>query len=285
LYKQLSWLADRLNRGFYDAKYQELDVLTFSDGAQLLTAESVNAGTLAVQYVLSLNNSMDTWLYDVSSDGFKQVYLNLFGSETIDGFDLSPIPAQPTITLPFRQRDVWRLTGGFHGGWGSGSAWSALDFAPPDDRQDGDPLCYVSEYPVVAVADGVIARSSDGAVVLDLDGDGDERTGWTIFYLHLDIDPAITTGTLVQAGASLGKPSCHGGFSTATHLHIARRYNGEWVPLDCEQCDNVPPFIMGEWQAVGYTGQEYQGYMVNLFTNQQVIAEQARNTTINEISW
>jgi hypothetical protein len=28
---------------------------------------------------------------------------------------------------------MWSFTGGPHGGWDSGSAWSALDFAPPGE--------------------------------------------------------------------------------------------------------------------------------------------------------
>lgn len=31
------------------------------------------------------------------------------------------------------------------------------------------------------MADGVIARTGPAIAVLDLDGDGDERTGWVIF--------------------------------------------------------------------------------------------------------
>ena len=61
-----------------------------------------------------------------------------------------------------------------------GSAWASLDFAPPDERTDTTPFCFTSQFAVRAVAPGVIARSGDGAVILDLDGDGDESTGWTI---------------------------------------------------------------------------------------------------------
>lgn len=286
LYKQLSWLANELNRGFYSAKYRSFDVLSFDDGTQFLYNQSANAGTLALQYVLSLNNTISSWSYDVSSDGFQAIYSNLFGFDANNISNVATvIPDQPELMLPFRQGDIWRFTGGFHGGWGSGSAWSALDFAPPDDRENGDPFCYISEYPVTAVADGTIANISDGALVLDLDKDSDDRTGWTILYLHMTIDSSITEGQVVSVGDTLGYASCHGGFSSATHLHIARRYNGEWVPADCNGCTNVTPFIMGQWQAVGLVGQEYQGFMVNSTTNQRVVAEQGRNTKINEISW
>ena len=47
-----------------------------------------------------------------------------------------------------------------------------------------------------------------------------------------------------------------GGFSTGTHLHIARRYNGEWIAADGEL-----PLNLEGWVAVGY-GVEYDGYLV-----------------------
>ena len=123
-------------------------------------------------------------------------------------------------------------------------------------------------------------------MVLDIDGDGYESSGWTILYLHISIDPSITVGQTVQVGQTLGYASCHGGFSSATHLHIARRYNGEWIPADCINCSaEIPSFVMSNWEAVGLQNQEYQGYMVNTSNNQQAIAEQGRKTTINEISW
>lgn len=286
LYKQLSWLANEINRGYYRTKYRNFSILTFRDGMQLLYNQSVNPATIALQYVLSLNNTIEQWRTDVSDNGFQQLYLDLFGNEVELASDpLRTISSQPLMTLPFKNGDVWRFTGGFHGGWGGGSAWAALDFAPPDDRQDGDPFCYISEYPVTAVANGVIARNIDGGLVLDLDGDGDERTGWTVLYLHLTVDTSITLGQSVSAGDVLGNASCFGGFSTATHLHIARRYNGEWIPADCIDCQSNIPFVMSNWQAVGLAGQEYQGFMINLADDQRVVAEQGRNVVINEISW
>ena len=40
---------------------------------------------------------------------------------------------QPELQLPFEVGDVWSYTSGPHGGWDSGSAWAALDFAPPGE--------------------------------------------------------------------------------------------------------------------------------------------------------
>jgi LasA protease len=289
LYKQLSWLANELNRGYYDWKYRRRSILEFQDGYRLLYEPTLNAGTISLQYVLSLNNTVDQWLFDVSQDGFIAIYRQYFEGDFGDNIEVIQYPLnQPILTLPFPPGDVWRFTGGFHGGWGGGSAWAALDFAPPDKREDGDPFCYISQYPVTAVASGVIARTSGGALVLDIDGDGNESSGWTILYLHLTVEPSIVSGQSVQIGDELGSASCQGGFSTATHLHIARRYNGEWIPADCIPCSSfnqVSPFLMSNWKAVGLENQQYQGYMVNISNSQQVVAEQGRKTKINEISW
>jgi murein DD-endopeptidase MepM/ murein hydrolase activator NlpD len=79
------------------------------------------------------------------------------------------------------------------------------------------------------MADGVIVRTGLGIAMLDLDGDGDERTGWNIFYLHLETATIRPVGTQLKAGERIGRPSCEGGHATGTHVHIARKYNGEWM--------------------------------------------------------
>ena len=84
------------------------------------------------------------------------------------------------MQLPFEDGVEWSFSGGPHGGWGNGAAWAALDFAPP-----GDLDCVPNDEWVVAMADGLIVRAEDGSVVQDLDGDGNEHTGWTILYLHI----------------------------------------------------------------------------------------------------
>jgi len=60
--------------------------------------------------------------------------------------------------------------------------------------------------------------------------DGDERTGWVVFYLHLKTDSMPRLGAYLKAGDPIGHPSCEGGSSTGTHVHMARKYNGEWIP-------------------------------------------------------
>jgi murein DD-endopeptidase MepM/ murein hydrolase activator NlpD len=98
-------------------------------------------------------------------------------------------------------------------------------------------------------------RVENGAVVQDLDGDGYEQTGWTILYMHIETRDRVQEGAYLQAGERIGHPSCEGGFSSGTHLHLARRYNGEWIPAD-----TTIPFVMDGWVSTG-TGIEYDGYM------------------------
>lgn len=288
LYRQLAWTANQLNRGYYGWKYRGLSTVELDDGTRLLYANGLNAGTVGVQYFLSLNTLYSTWASQVSQDGFYRVYSAYFGDPFQDAVDpLVPIGlVQPEMSFPFTAGQVWFFTGGPHGGWGAGSAWSAIDFAPPDDRPDGSSPCYVSDFWATAVAPGVIARSGGGVVILDLDGDGDESTGWSILYLHMASDGRVEAGKRVSPGDLIGRPSCEGGFSNGTHMHIARRYNGEWLPVYCEVCtigDETPPFVMSGWTVLGFPNQEYQGYMVN--NGQQRTAEQGRLTPDNRVSW
>lgn len=282
LYRQLAWAANQLNYGYYGWKHRGLRSLEFEDGKRLTFAAGLNPGTIAVQYFLSLYTDYANWLTHVSAEGLYRFYYAYFGDPFQVTLDV-PLPAnlqQPALTLPFGSGEVWYYTGGPHGGWGWGSAWSALDFAPPDERTSDTPFCFTSDYAVRAVAPGIIARSNDGTVVLDMDGDGNEATGWTILYLHLAEEGRIAAGTRVVTGDTVGYAACSGGFSTATHLHIGRRFNGEWLPVSGE---GLPPFVMSGWQAIGIAGQEYQGYLRRGDTTLQ--AEQGRNTIVNRVSW
>lgn len=288
LYRQLAYAADQLNYGYYGWKYRGLDRVEFEDGTRRLFARTLNAGTVGVQYYLSLGSDFATWSRQASEDGLYRVYVAYFGDPFANSVEpLVPADLQaPELTLPFPQGQTWYFTGGPHGAYGSGSAWSAIDFAPPDDITTVSSACYVSQNYATAAAAGVIARTDEGTVILDLDGDGDETTGWTLLYLHMASQGRVSEGTTVQVGDNIGRPSCEGGFSNGTHMHFARRYNGEWIPVTCDACppgDDPPPFVLDGWTAYGFAGQEYQGGMFKRGEEDR-IAEQGRNVTENQVT-
>ena len=59
-------------------------------------------------------------------------------------------------------------------------------------------------------------------------------------------------------------PSCEGGTSTGTHVHIARKFNGEWIAIQ-----GPLPFVLSGWQAFA-SEKNYQGGMLK--EGQQVVA-------------
>lgn len=253
LYLQLSWAADNLNKGYYDWKGGLVAGWHTSEGTFIPAASTVNPGTAGVQYMFSLLYPEGQWRDIVSDGGINALYVQYFGYP----FDLAIEPlvpndiTQPILQLPFEVGVPWVYSGGPHGGWGN-SAWAALDFAPRGEMLG----CNQSTDWVVAAADGLIVRSENGAVVEDLDGDGYEQTGWTILYMHMASEGRVQAGTRVSAGDRIGHPSCEGGFATASHLHIARRYNGEWILASGSMA-----FIMDGWLSTS-TGILYDGILV-----------------------
>jgi hypothetical protein len=223
-----------------------------NDGSVVPIDPTINAGTAAVQSFFSTLDDHAAWDHDVTAFGLFQTYFFLFGNP----FDLSLEPLtppgmiQPSLELPFEPGVTWAFTGGPHGAWDGGSAWGALDFAPPDVLG-----CAVSEEWVTSAGTGFIVRSSDGAVVQDLDGDGLEQTGWNLLYMHVFAQDRINAGAYAYAGDRIGHPSCEGGVSNAAHLHLARKYNGEWIPADTNL-----PFVLSGWSSAG-DGQEYGGFL------------------------
>ncbi len=293
LFGQLIWAANVLNDGYYGWKQRGLTTLQFADQTRLAFAPQLNAGTVALQFFFAQTASGPTpWMADVMPSGFQAAYTRLFGDPFQSAMEpLAPAELQqPELDLPFPRGVVWYFTAGPHGGWGrTTSGWAAVDFSPP--RPPGLPAakkCYVSPYFATAVASGVIVRSDDGAVVLDLDRDGDERTGWTILYLHIASADRVKVGTVVEQGSPIGHPSCEGFYlnSPGTHLHIARRYNGEWIPADCWACRPgvaAPRFVMSGWTARGYPGLASIGWMQKGAQIRRMI--NGRDPLINGIIW
>jgi murein DD-endopeptidase MepM/ murein hydrolase activator NlpD len=253
LYRQLAWAANNLDRGYYSWRVNAISSLPLSDGTYVPMDPTINAGTAALQYFLAQFNSRSFWDLDVSAFGFSLTYNLLFGNPF--SYEIaSLLPAnliQPPMQLPIERGVSWSFTGGPHGGWDTGSAWAALDFAPPGEGGG----CEIDAAWVVAAADGLIVRAENGAVIQDLDNDGYEQTGWTVLYMHVASSERVESGTYVYAGDRIGHPSCEGGVSNATHLHLARRYNGEWIPAD-----GNTPFILDGWVSSG-NGVEYDGFL------------------------
>lgn len=292
LYGQLLRTANWLNAGYYGWRYGGLTATALADGTPLTFAPDLNAGTIAIQYFFAQINSAGQWQYNTGEQGFFQMYLSMFGDPFPNAIE-PLVPSnleQPTLTLPFAKGETWYFTGGPHGGYNSGSAWAAVDFAPPqpsDELLNTQGYCYTSVNSVTAVGDGIVVRSGQGYVILDLDGDGNEHTGWVAVYLHISSNGVVPAGTRVRAGDALGHPSCEGGFSNATHLHFSRRYNGEWMPITCHYCAsdiNAPAMTLSGWTFIGYQNQEYQGYAVHK-TNESRTAEQGRDNQINEFRY
>ncbi|MFN7035381.1 MAG: LysM peptidoglycan-binding domain-containing M23 family metallopeptidase [Bellilinea sp.] len=250
LARQLLWAANTLNNGYYGWRTGRLDTIRHVDGRLENPDPWQNAASVALHYYFAQILPQEAYEYAISGEGLLRVYTELFGDPWIG---VEPhIPGslvQPEMSFPFPAGKTWAFTGGPHTGWGEGEPLAALDFAPPSVVG----ACRPSEQPAVAVADGVIARRGDALVVLDLDGDGDERTGWTVFYLHLANDSLPPVGKRLRKGEPIGLPSCEGGKATGTHVHIARKYNGEWIPAY-----GALPFNLEGWVAAS-GDQPYQG--------------------------
>jgi hypothetical protein len=90
----------------------------------------------------------------------------------------------------------------------------------------------------------MVTRADNGVVVLDLDADGHEQTGWVILYLHVATKGRVAVGSMLGVDDRIGHPSCEGGKSTGTHVHIARKYNGEWI-----LAGGPIPFVLSGWVA------------------------------------
>jgi LasA protease len=270
LYRQLTWAANELNRGYYLWQVNAISSWVLTDGTAIPANPTINAGTAGVQNLFSKLDDPSTWEADVTMLGMFMTYFFLYGFYPFDIAIEPLIPvnlSQPAMQLPFKPGVAWSFTGGPHGGWDTGSAWAALDFAPP-----GEPTgCTPSDAWVTAVADGWIVRSDRGAVVQDLDGDGYEQTGWTVLYMHIASSDRVKAGTYLRAGERLGHPSCEGGVANGTHVHLARRYNGEWI-----SADGGLPFVLDGWRSSG-TGTEYDGYLKR--GDQTVEAWDGQNST------
>jgi LasA protease len=245
LHKELTLVGRQLTIGYYGWRSGSVYELEFVRGERLRASPTLNAGSFATQYLFSKLYRPDAWEQELYAPGrFLAFYQEMFGSPWQRAAAVEPMLPdgllQPYMELPFPVGERWSLTGGPHAAWGIGSPWSALDFAPTG----GERGCGVSRFYTTAVAPGVVVRSERGAVVLDLDGDGKEETGWVMLYFHVATQNRAPVGTRLDVNEPLGHPSCEGGISTGIHVHLARKYNGEWIAAD-----GPVPFVLSGWQA------------------------------------
>ena len=233
VFRQTVLAVNQLYIGYYGWRSGTLTELTFPNGEKLRIAPDLNAGTVALQYLFSKLHNRTEWQSIIDPNvGFPAFFSEQFGDPWLRAQNAGPIfppgLTQPSMVLPFEPNREWAFTGGPHGAWEHDGPLAAIDFAPATDKSG----CTESEKWVVAAAPGLVVRSGGGVVVLDLDGDGYEETGWDLMYLHVATKDRIKLGTWVETNQRIGHASCEGGVSTGTHLHFARKYNGEWVLAD-----------------------------------------------------
>ena len=257
LYHQLTWAAKQLSAGYYGWREGRITELTFQDGIRVRIAPDLNAGSVAIQYLFAQLYGYQDWFNVMDSIiGFPFTHASMFPDPWVRAAQAEPLfppgLTQPSLSLPFLERQVWYFTSGPHGAWEREGSWAALDFAP----SSSEPGCVESNHWVAAAAPGLVVRSSPGVIAVDMDGDGNEQTGWVILYLHVVNSNPPQVGDWVDRGDRLGHPSCEGGSATGTHLHIARKYNGEWIGAG-----GAVPFVLSGW-TVQYGAQPYLGSMV-----------------------
>ncbi len=255
VYFQTGWAVKLFMKGYYGWRDGTLTELTFADGSTLRLSPYLNAGTVAVMYALAETHDRAGWekaLYGERT--IVDIYAEYFGDPFELGSGVDPLfPSgieQPDLNLPFPVNEVWNLTGGPHAAWGSGweddGALAALDFAPPLSS----PGCGNSTHYTTAMAAGRVVRAGNGVVVIDLDMDGYEQTGWVLVYMHVANSDRVQVDDVLAADDAVGHPSCEGGSSSGIHVHVARKYNGEWV-----LANGGLPFVLSGYQA--HNGEDY----------------------------
>jgi murein DD-endopeptidase MepM/ murein hydrolase activator NlpD len=278
MFLQFGWAINQLSTGYYGWRMGTMTEITFNDGTTYQLDPSLNAGTVAIMYFFSKEHSLNEWLRIMDpNSGFASFYANMFGDPwsraESAGSIFPPSLSQPGMILPFESNTEWAYTGGPHSAWGDEGPLAAVDFAPSTAKSG----CAVSDSWVLAMAPGLVVRSGNGIVVVDLDGDGHEQTGWNILYLHIANKGRVALGTWVEQNDNIGHPSCEGGISTGTHTHVARKYNGEWVIAD-----GPIPWVLSGWTVIA-GDKPYLGKLVK--GNQVVTADvygQAKSLIVRE---
>lgn len=241
-YLQMVMAANTLNNGYYAWRRGTLTEIELLDGSLIRPDPWQNAGSVALQYYFSRMFVSDSYYAAIGPDGLARVYQSFFGDPWAAPVTILPGSLeQPHLRFPFVTGHLWAYTGGPHTGWGTGEPLAGIDFAPASEKTGCAPAG--SDQYATAMADGLVLRSDIDGTVIDLDKDGDERTGWVLFYLHLATKARVPLGTEVKAGQPIGYPSCEGGRVTGTHVHVARKFNGEWILADGPLAFNLEGWV------------------------------------------
>ena len=256
LYDELTLAANHLNIGYYNWRVGSQNRLRFKDGETIRLSPALNAGSVGVYNLLAKFYERNEWEAAVYGEkSLLSVYMAMFGDPWLIAAPTEPLlnqsVEQPVLELPFLGGQRWSFTGGPHRVLTLGSPLGALDFSPVT----GQAGCAVSTAWATAPAAGLVTRSENGSLALDLDGDGNEGTGWVLYFLHLADQERVEAGVRVEKDQPIGHPSCEGGNATGSHVHLARKYNGEWLAAD-----GPVSFVLGGW--VAHAGERiYEGYL------------------------
>jgi hypothetical protein len=74
----------------------------------------------------------------------------------------------------------------------------------------------------------------------------------------------VPIGTWLSVNDRIGHASCEGGSATGKHVHIARKYHGEWLAAD-----GPIPIVLSGWRVI-MGERPYLGKLVK--GNQEVVA-------------
>ncbi|MBE0640466.1 MAG: hypothetical protein IH599_00420 [Bacteroidales bacterium] len=262
LYRQLFYAAQQLTIGYYGWRDGTLSTLNFKDGRQLRLHPKLNAGTVAVMYFYAQVYDRPEWEAALNPQtGFTALYTDMFGDPWERSARYTAIfpesgITQPEMALPFAEDDLWFYSSGPHGAWVDRGPQAAIDFTPSTDKL----RCVTADNWVLAPVSGLVTRLSSGLLVLDLDMDGSEQSGWVLMLLHLDVDEDIHLGDMVLQDQRIGHASCLGGRATDSHIHLARKYNGEWI-----HAGGPVPFVIGGWEVISGDS-SYEGFLTDGIT-------------------
>ena len=251
---QLNQVAEFFNDHYYSYKAGRFSEYELRDGSLIRIDPWLNACSAVLQAYFAQILTPAEYYHAIGPDGFVRTYKEMFGDFPPPDEFPAHLPGsleQIKLRLPFKDGEAWTYTGGPHTGWGSLRPYSAVDFAPPTNEHG----CFVSYAEVIAPHSGTIVRTGTGMAMFDMDGDGDEHTGWVMLFLHLKTESIPKVGTYLEMGDVMGHPSCDGGTSSGTHVHIARKYNGEWM-----EAGGVIPLNLDDWIAEDGS-EKYEGFM------------------------